>query len=263
MADIFSEKNLPDNELYPFFKNITFKNIKPTVIGSFSLETQRNAGDIDLDLYITGKKEYKFISDEINKIIKNIDSDPKMFFIELKIQYKDGKKIKFYADEIDTIKIPENDFNKIEFLKIDTIIYYDGVFKELTINYWLNPNIHEVVKEIKENIKTELKEGNYYKVVKRFFSIAKVEDDKNKGLLISNFLNNYIGGEYKLLSNLKAIKSLLENYDDLSVRKMVRINLKNNNIISNIDVIYKLIPKLQKKVNKEGKNFLDKILLKK
>jgi hypothetical protein len=260
--DIFAERNLPDGDLLPFFRAVSFNGKKPTVIGSFSLESQRNAGDIDLDNYIEGKIDHNFTEKEILKIVKNIDDNPNMFFIELKIQYKNGKKIKFGADQIDDIKIPTENFSNVEYMKIDTIIYYDGHFKEMSINIWLNPKVHDVVKEIQKDINDLLKEKNYYKVVKRLFSIAKVENDKPRGKLISEFLNNYIGGEYKQLSNLKSIKLLLENYDDPLIRQKIRANLINDRIIPKVDVVYRLIPKIQKKVNLEGKKFLDNILKK-
>jgi len=261
--DIFAEKNLPNMELLPFFKAVAFAGEKITVIGSFSLESQRNAGDIDLDIYIQGKIDYDFVQKEMLKIVKNLDENDKMFFIELKIQYKNGQKIKYGADKIDDIKIPSQNFSSVEYMKIDTIIYYDGNFKEMSINYWLNPKKKDVVKEIEKDIILELNDKNYYKVIKRFFSIAKVKNDRPTGLLISEFLNNRTGEEYKLLSNLKAIKLLLENYDDPAIRQMVRVNLINDRIIPKVDVIYRLIPKLQKKVNSEGKNFLENKILKK
>jgi hypothetical protein len=259
MADIFAEKNLPDMNLYPYFKAVTFNNIKPSVIGSFSLESQRNAGDIDLDVYILSRVEYDFVVKEFEKILKNIDDNPNMYFIELKIQDKNGKKKKFYADQKNKVVIPKKTFDNIEFIKIDMVIYYDGAFKEMSVNYWFNPNKHDIVTEIEKDIKEELKEGNYYKVVKRYFSIAKVTDDKPKGKFISEFLNNYTGGEYKLLSNLKSIKLLLENYDDPLIRKQIKANLINNDIVPEVKVVYRMIPQLQKKVNKEGKLFLKNI----
>jgi hypothetical protein len=148
-------------------------------------------------------------------------------------------------------------------MKIDTIIYFDGHFKEMSINYYLNPDRKDVVKEIEKDIVLELKDKNYYKVIKRLFSIAKIQNDKPRGKMISTFLNNYTGAEYKQLSNLKAIKLLLENYDDPLIRKMIRANLINDRIVPKVDVVYRLIPKIQKKVNIEGKIFLDNNILKK
>jgi hypothetical protein len=177
--------------------------------------------------------------------------------------YNTGKKIKFSANEIDDIAIPEKDFKDIDYIKIDTIIFLVDSFKDLSVIYRFNPNIRDIVAQIGFTLKQELKEKKYYKVVKRYFSIAKVSDDKPRGLLISKFLEGYIGGEYKVLKNLQQIKTLLENYDDPQIRKMVRVNLLNYNITPKISVVYKLIPQLEKKVNKEAKKFLDNVLLKK
>jgi len=262
--DIFQVKNLPGPNEYPIFKAITFGNQKPVVIGSYSLESQRNAGDIDIDVYIEGKIEYDFVVKQIKKIIQNIDSSDDIYFIEFKVQYKDhNKKIKFMANQIDEIEIPKSNFDRIEYLKIDLVIFLVDTFKEMSVNYWLNPNITNVEKSIKNDINEQVKEGNYYKAVKWSFSLAKYLDDKPMGLKISDFLNNYTGYEYKILKNLKAIKLLLENYDDPLIRRRIRINLINNEIIPKVSVIYRLIPKIEKKVNKEAKKYFNDVLMKK
>jgi hypothetical protein len=187
-----------------------------------------------------------------------------MFFIELKVQYKDpNKKKKFFATQIDDVEIPKENFNQIEYIKIDMVIFLIDSFKEISVNYWLNPVKHDVEQSIIDDIADQIKEKNYYKAVKWTFSLAKFLDDRPKGLLISKFLNNYTGGEYKVLKNLKAIKLLLENYDDPQIRNMVRVNLKNFNITPKISVVNKLIPQLEKKVNKEAKKYLDDVILKK
>ena len=261
--DIFQVRNLPSAKEQPIFKAIQFANIRPTVIGSYSLESQRNAGDIDIDVYIEGRIEYDFVVREMKKIIKNIDDNDDIYFIEFKIQYKDGKKKKFFADQIDSIEIPKEDFNKIEYLKIDLVIFLVDSFKEMSINYWLNPNKHDVEKSIKEDIQEQVKEGNYYKAVKWSFSLAKFLNDKPKGLMISEFLNNYTGSEYFILKNLKAIKLLLENYDDPLIRKRIRVNLINYKIPPKVSTVYKMIPYLEKKVNKEAKKYFYDVLMKK
>jgi len=262
--DIFAVKNLPSSKEQPIFRSIQFGNIRPTVIGSYSLESQRNAGDIDIDVYIEGKIEYDFVVKEIKKIMKNIDDNDDIYFIEFKVQYKNAsKKIKFMADQIDDVEIPKENFNQIEYLKIDLVIFLVDSFKEMSINYWLNPNKYNVEKAIKDDIQEQVNEGNYYKAVKWSFSLAKFLNDKPKGLMISEFLNNYTGSEYKILKNLKAIKILLENYDDPLIRRRVRVNLINYQIIPKVSVIYKMIPKLEKKVNKEAKKYFYDVLNKK
>ena len=262
--DIFQVKNLPSAKEQPIFRSIQFANVKSTVIGSYSLESQRNAGDIDIDVYIEGRVEYDFVVKEMKKILKNVDDNDNIYFIEFKVQYNDpNKKIKFLADQIDDVEIPKENFNKIEYLKIDLVIFLVDSFKEMSINYWLNPTMHDVEKSIKDDIKDQVKEGNYYKAVKWSFSLAKFLNDKPKGIMISEFLNNYTGNEYKILKNLKAIKLLLENYDDPLIRKKVRVNLVNYGITPKVSVVYRMIPRLERKVNKEAKKYFEDVLSKK
>jgi len=261
--DIFQVKNLPGPNEQPIFKAIQFGSIRPSVIGTYSLESQRFAGDIDIDVYIEGRIEYDFVVKEMKKIMKNIDDNDDIYFIEWKTQYKDGSKKKFYANQIDSIEIPKENFMNIEYLKIDLVIFLVDSFKEMSINYWLNPNKHNVEQAIKNDILEQVNEGNYYKAVKWSFSLAKFLNDKPKGLMISEFLNNFTGNEYKILKNLKAIKLLLENYDDELIRKRIRVNLVNYNITPKVSVIYKLIPQLERKVNLIGKKFYNEMLSKK
>ncbi len=253
--NVFAEK-LIDPSLLPLLNKIKFQNYKPTIIGSYSLQSQHNAGDIDIDINITGQIDQKLTENELKKIIKEIDENLNMYFIELKIQYKNGKKKKFYANDIDRVKIPKKNFDNIEFIKLDLVIFFNGEFKELSVNYWFNPNKIDVVNEIKASIAEEKKEGRYFKAVKRYFSIAKILNDYNKGKYISEYLNNYYGTEYKILSNLKAIKLLLENYDDPLIRLKIRKNLIDINIIPKVSIINNLIKKIQKKVDDDGYKFL-------
>ena len=247
--------------LNPYVKTIIdelqFGNYKLEVIGSYSLQSQQNAGDIDIDTFITARKDINFINEELKKILNRIDKSDDIYFIELKIQYKDGRKIKFDPSEIEKIKIPEKNFNNIEYFKIDLIISINGVFQDMSVNYWFSKQTNDVVKEIKKDIEELRDEGRYYKITKRLFSIAKVIDDKPKALLISKYLNTTIGQEYKILSNLKAIKELLYHYDDEITRKKARINLMNIDIQPNLTIIDRLIKKIQKKVDDDGLMFLN------
>jgi len=253
--NVFAERTL-EPALIPLLRNVQFQNYKPVIIGSYSLKSQNNAGDIDVDINITGNIDQTITEKEIKKIVDEVDKNDNMYFIELKIQYKNGKKKKIYANEIDRIKIPKKNFDKIEFIKLDLVIFFLGEFKELSVNYWFNPNKVNVVNEIKASIDEEKKDGKYFKAVKRYFSIAKILNDHNKGQYISQYLNNYYGSEYKILSNLKAIKLLLENYDDPLIRLKIRKNLIDIGIIPKVSIINKLIKKIQDKVDNDGLKFL-------
>ena len=254
--DIFQPRKL-DPYVKAIMDELQLGNYKLEVIGSYSLQSQQNAGDIDIDSFITGRKDYKFVNDEFKKIFNRIDKSDDIYFIELKIQYKDGKKTKFDPSQIEKITIPKDKIDNIEYIKLDLIISINGVFQDMSIDYWFSKNDKDVVKSINDEIKEFRNAGNFYKITKRLFSVAKVSGDKPKALIISKYLNTAIGEEYKLLSNLKAIKELLYHYDDEITRKKARINLMNIDIEPNLTILDKLIKRYQKKVDDDGLKFLN------
>lgn len=253
--DIFQPRNLN-----PYVKavidQLQFGNYKLEIVGSYSLQSQQNTGDIDIDSFITGRKESKYINDEFKNVINRIDRSEDIYFIELKIQYKDGEKTKFDPSQIEKLVIPKDKIDNIEYVKIDVIASLDGVFEEISINYWFSKNVTDIIKDIKEGVKELSNEGSYFKIVKRLFSISRLINDKPKALIISKYLNTKTGEEYKVLSNLNAIKELLYYYDDDKTKKKARINLLNIDIKPDLKVIEPLIKKIQKKIDDDALLFL-------
>ena len=150
--DIFQPRNLN-----PYVKavidQLQFGNYKLEIVGSYSLQSQQNTGDIDIDSFITGRKESKYINDEFKNVINRIDRSEDIYFIELKIQYKDGEKTKFDPSQIEKIVIPKDKIDNIEYVKIDVIASLDNVFEEISINYWFSKNVTDIIKDIKEGVK--------------------------------------------------------------------------------------------------------------
>lgn len=263
--DVF-EKKSTNRFLKPFLEVLRFGNYSYDIIGSYSLASQKYAGDIDVNTIIDGRKDPLYVNDMIRQIIDRINRKEDMYFIEFKIQYKNGTKKKFYPPDLNDIKIPEKNFDKIDFLKFDFIIFFDGVFQDLSMNYLLGAIDKETIgknskKEINKDIIELTKKGHYYKIVKRLFTIAKLDKDYPRALNLTRYLNTNTGDEYKTLSNLKAIETLLEHYDDNDTKILVRKSLFNLDIKPYISVIEKEIKKLQKKVDDDAYKFLKTIYL--
>jgi hypothetical protein len=255
--NVFEERDA-QSKYYDLLTKLQFGTVRPIMIGSAGLASQLYVGDIDLLTFVLGRKENKFVNKEIKDIIRNIQSDDDLYFMEFKIQYDDGSKIKFYPDEVEKIEIPTKKFDKIEYLKFDLIYYVDSIFREVTINYWFK-EINDMVDRMKNDIIELRDEGRYYKIIKRLFSIAKSNNDIPKGLILSKFLNKAVGHDYMYLNNLKAIHDVLMVYDDNTTRNKARINLKNMDIRANYDHIEKLINKYQEKVDSSALKFLKTI----
>jgi hypothetical protein len=248
------EYNGDEKRLFNKYKLLNYDIL---VVGSYSLASQRYAADIDSMSLITGRKEWKKVNEQIKLICRDIEIDNDIFFLEFKIQYNDGTKIKFY--QYDEVDIPEKNFNKIYYLKLDSIVFINGVFKEFSINYYFKyPD--DLIGDMKKDIKQFNSEGLYLKSIKRNFSIAKLKNDKVTAKLITVFLNSRTGKNYELYNNLQTIITLLENYgDDIKVRDKVRVILNFLGIKPFVSVINDKIKILSKQVNADAKLFLDKL----
>jgi hypothetical protein len=270
-----SQKRRISQDLLKYVSLLKFKDHRIILAGTAGMASQQYFSDYDLLSIIDKKYSNEDIYNTIHTIIKKTDELNDMYFIELKIQNKDGSKKKFFNIE----DINENDFIKsiknLDFIKLDYIIRLNNKFIELSIIYSFKEikeidetndnNEKELLKNLNDDVKELQKEGNYFKSVKRIFSIynslniTKKLWDKSKMLKISDFLNSDIGALYAKNSNLKAIKLLLENYDDNETKRRALLNLKDLGIEPNLNKIDEMIKKNDTAINKEGFEFLKTI----
>lgn len=262
--DILQKKSLNEinNDIYKLINTIKIKDNKIILLGSSSLKSQQYFSDYDFYSSIKDKPDtdeaYKIFSEILDKI-KNYNN---CYFIELKLQKKNGNKKKF--NKIDNFN--KKDFDKfykdIDIIKIDLIFFTDYEFIEVSIIYNFSTDINtkeEYIKNINKDI-TELKdEGNYYKVLKRLFSIYKLNNDKPKLLYLSKIFNSMLGKQYKKISNLNTILLLLDYYKDNNILKKVEINLKAIKEPTSIKDIKKNQDKYYNKLNKEAKHYYDEL----
>ena len=120
-------------------------------------------------------------------------------------------------------------FKNIKFIKIDYIVFFDYVFKDISIIYNFN-NIKEDTPTKIERLKADydelVKEGDIYKSLKRLFSIYKIKKEYQKLKQLTQLFNSNIGKLYETNSNLKTIQLLKTMYNDIQTKKRIDINLK-------------------------------------
>jgi hypothetical protein len=257
--DILEEKqpiNYNDS-IKQIIKLLTFQKNKLYLKGSSSYSSQQYFADYDLFCSLCPNKDefYDFLLELLDKIQQSTD----LYFIELKFQTKDNKKIRIYRKTKLDKKIYNSIFDNLDFVKIDLVARIDNIFTEISCIYLLNKDIL-TKKDIEKNINDEAselyKEGEYYKVLKRKFSLAKINNNKTELLALSKIFNSELGKEYKLISNLQAMDLVLDNYQDKDVIDKIIINLKDLNLPTNIKSITKFIKDRKDKLNKEAKLFL-------
>lgn len=256
--DILEKKgpNEFDDDLKDIINLIKFKNNKIELKGSSNLKSQQYFSDYDLFSQIRTRSTVLDIYDEIKGILKAILDTHNLYFIELKIQSKNGDKYRwFYKDEFNFNDF-EKHFKDVDFLKLDMVASStQNKFTEVSCIYSFSNNEftnQEYIKKVEGDIKDLKKEGKYYKILKRLFLIAKVKNDKNMMLMLSQIFNSELGAEYQKLSNLEAIELLLKYYDDAKTRKRVELNLNDLNL-PQISHLKRNIKELNIKLNKEAK----------
>jgi len=72
--------------------------------------------------------------------------------------------------------------------------------------------------EVKEEIIYYKHEGNYFKVLKREFSLAKFHNDEKKVKKLTEILNSDLGRMYHILGDIKTLRSLLEERDSVPLK---------------------------------------------
>jgi len=244
------EKRKVKPEIYDIIKNLTFGNYKLKLAGSASLASQRYYSDYDFNCNIRTRKQ-KVIYSEFKKIL-SYEND-KLYFIEFKIEYLDGTKLK-----LNDKNIKLSMFKNIKFVKIDYILFFDYVYKELSIIYnfyYIKEDKNTKIQRLKNDYNELFKEGNIYKSLKRLFSIYKIQKDYANLKNLTSLFNSNVGKLYEVNSNLKTIQLLKTMYNDAYTNKRIEINLKFLRIDPNED-LDKLIIENDKILNKNAKKYM-------
>ena len=221
--------DIPD-KINRVVKDLKINDNKIILLGSASLQSQQYFSDYDFYSSIVHKPDMDYLFMNIQSILEKVrqETEDGIYFIEFKIEYKDGKKVKLNKN--DTLK--RSMINKnIDMVKLDLIFYdeYEYEFIEVSILY----DFKKVVKSPKkyvDNLKDEIDElkdeGSWYKILKRLFSVYRLEKNTDKLLKLSEIFNSPLGEDYKKISNLKTLSILKDNYNDYKTHRLIDINLK-------------------------------------
>ncbi len=223
--DVLTEQRKLNSTVYDVTKKLRFKNYKLNLAGSARLQSMQYFSDYDFNSIISRSHKPVVIYNEFRKILMNDD----MYFIELKIEYNNGSKIKIH----DVSKLRKASFKDIYYVKIDYVLWHDYHFKELSIMYIFKQTKY-TVDDIKKDYDELVKEGNYYKAVKRLFSISRMTKNRTEGVKLTKFFNST--KLYEINSNLKAIQLMTQYYNTKDVQKKIAINLKFLKIDKDINI---------------------------
>lgn len=230
--DIAETKEGIDRDIRTWTNALKFNGSPIVQLGTSSFKAQRYFSDYDLfspvnNRNITPKKS----CDEINKILKRLKDLQDIWFVEFKLQNKDGSKEKFYEPDIDCKKFVKA-VKDLDYLKFDFVVFIRQTQKltELSIIYSFSdmPPKEDLINTIKADYDYYKGEGNIYKALKRAFSIYRLQGNKEKMVELSDLFNSKTGLTYSISSNLKAIKLILEGgVRGGDIDKKVAVNLRD------------------------------------
>jgi hypothetical protein len=247
--DIGEKRNI-SHDLSRFTKSLEYNNSKINLLGSAGLKSQQNHSDYDLFCNIE-QKDFNQVLD----ILSKTKEDDNMFLIEIKFE-NSKRKVKCRDMSEFTQKKSLFEKMKITMIKLDFVAYISYKLVELSIIYSLKKDTIDVEKKLKEDSNLYKKEGDYYKALKREFSMLNMSRSNNDRLiLLSKIFNSHFGGLYVIYSNLNAIKLMKDNYDDVRSKKIIKLNLIQLGIKEDkIDVVCRELKKL---FNDEAKKYLE------
>ena len=286
-----------NNNLLNVFNLMTISG-NYNIVGSASLKKIYYNSDIDLN-EVDDLKSYKKVYEKFKEIFKVCKENNNFFITDFKCGIDEkNEPIRWTYKDIMNGYINNKSFEDClkqkSMIKLDIVNLLNGSFIEITEVYFLkignhtNYNENELnSEEITKNLQNELKElideKQYFKALKRIFSILLI-DEKNNTLQnkLINFFNSENGILYKANADLKILISVIENNfrkpdindiknnlqiikQNLSIQtethkncsKIIDDICKIKNIIHMRIYIYKLSEYLQKVYNREAKSFLE------
>jgi hypothetical protein len=188
------------------------------------------------------------------RLLKILKFHPKLYFIELKFQ--DDRKIRFKpGDDFD-----ETDFNKAlqgcSFIKVDIVSFINTIAIEASSIYSLK-QLPQTQEEYRQELESEIKElkaeGNYYKVLKRMFSLYRMDNNEDKVIQLLHVFNSPMGDLYKVISSLQACQLVSQFYD---VDKLVKLSIKELRLPVNIESYQSWMNQKSKELNSQAEKIL-------
>jgi hypothetical protein len=118
-------KRYPPTIISPYVNILKYKNSPLELLGTGGNESQNYPSDIDLFSKIVTNETAKSSYNEFSNMLDEIEEREDMFFVEFKVQQKNGDKVKFM--KIKDIRDKQYEYNKyfnedIDYCKFDFVL---------------------------------------------------------------------------------------------------------------------------------------------
>jgi hypothetical protein len=197
----------------------------------------------DIHKIAIGKHPYLIGSGSVTSITYNSDFD-----VNEKIIVKD------LEGHVQRLKKEKNIWiltvhNTKEYIQINTICNINGVLTDVNDTVFVNsqPTKRQKEKLLKEDIHELINDKNYFKAVKRMYSLLILSPRKNISMInyLTNFLNSNIGLLSSIVNQLNIIKnfySVEKNQKQLIINnlELCKLNLNKVYVVKIDDQLFKM-----------------------
>jgi hypothetical protein len=193
------------------------------VIGSASLRSIQFVGDYDANDTIYGSPEE--VAKGLQGVVRRLQKIPDVIIGDIKCGGTMEDPLRWTPAQIIAGKNGHTSLSEAvaheAMRKIDAVGLVGGRYVELSVVY-LFPN--EVVSDktlagiLQKEIKNQLNEKNYWKALKRYFSLQRLEDKAKAEAMVPIF-NGDLGRLYSVITDIATLLYLLENKQG-STKKM-------------------------------------------
>jgi len=213
------------------------------LIGSSNKREILYNSDFDLESHFGGKNKEEMLNkiyQHFKKVFIQAKKDSNVFIVDFKCGEIDGEPIRWTYK--DMMKGTKSGFHFTECLmmkstiKLDEIYLLNGSFVDITDNYYFDigghqnspkPSKKEMIDGIKADYKELIKEGNYYKALKRQFLLKPTQK-----------LIDYFNSEVGIVNKARADLDILLILNEQTFRKPKMTDLNGDLQIIKQDLSY-------------------------
>ena len=216
------------------------------LLGSASLRSQQYVGDYDAHDVVNVKSATE-AAEKFRAMVLRLEKLPDLWITEIKAGVKDGEKMVWTVAAVrDHLKelaaaIPTG------LVKVDVVSVVGGNrLAEFNViydfGYEEKRSSKEILQELREDREDYRKEGNWIKVLKRDFAIAKFVGKTSEVKRLTEVLNSDIGRLYQMVTDLDVLLTLLEQGETIPKDLLA---LEVDSFIQRLGSIYSMSEVLQ------------------
>jgi len=193
-------------QLQKIFKEASWSKYK--IIGSANLKAIRYPSDYDVNDNVSKNRIDDFIK-RLKWIFNNAKRDPDYFITDFKAGEIGKEPLRWSYSDV--MKGEKNNISLKEALKMDAtikldfVILVDNKVTEVTTNFFIG---QEPPGSLEHAVNETIKEGMYFKALKRIFSLKQQQGKSVKRLI--NYFNSDVGLLNKVKSDILTLISLIE-----------------------------------------------------